>query len=395
MNEVLIFSLALLLTLGLALGAEGQAQPPSQEGPEAGPSDSALWAKVAEAHEAMWRNYIDPNTFQVYTYLDSKSLGPRLPSYADVAANKPGCWGTAIENCALDGGAYLGGLLDRYAVTGDPQHAEEARKIYQGLRLIAEAANRKGCIPRGVMPDRKSHYPESSVDQYTMYVYGLWRYYRSPIATEDEKTEIRGVFDLLLKRLEADQFVILTDIGGPTKFGDLNALKPSRAERLLAILLAGADVTGDAHWKEIYLKMREPRLKHCRGLGGQPWVLVQNQLAFFILRHLEKDPNVGKVYEAGSLEAAENCAPHLELCAVSTGPREFVVTVINPLEAALAISLTEDRDFIAKHLPAIKRVIMTYDYKQSLSGNTLFVNGVRPVECIVWSLARQGLIKME
>jgi len=361
-------------------------------GGETEPTDAAFWAKAAEAHTVMWRDYIDPQTFQVYTFLSPRTRRPLLRSYADVAANKPGAWGTALENCALDGGAYLGALVDRYAVTGRPEHAEEARKIYQGLRLIAEAAARRGCIPRGVMPDGRAHYPESSADQYTMYVYGLWRYYRSGIPTEREKEEIRAILDSVLKRLEEDNFVILTDAGGPTKFGDLDRLAPSRAERLLAIVLAGADVTGEAHWRDVYLRLREPRLKHCRGLGGQPWVLVQNQMAFFLLRHLEQDPDIRKVYEAGSLEAARACAPYLKRCAPNAGEREFVDTVMNPLEAALTITLTEDRECIAQHLADIKTVITAYDYTRPLRGKILFVNGVRPVECIVWSLARQRIV---
>jgi hypothetical protein len=311
-----------------------------------------------------------------------------------VAASKPstGGWGTALENCALDGGSYLGGLVDRFSVTRQPGHAEEARKVFCGLKLIADAADRKGCIPRGVMPDRKTHYPESSVDQYTKYAYGLWRYFHSPIATEPEKSDIRSIFESMLRRLEADQFVILRDDGGPTRFGDLNALKPSRAERLLAIVLAGADVTGDAHWREVYLQLRTPRVKHCRGLGGEPWVLVQNQLAFFLLRHLELNSHVRKAYEAGSLEAAAACVPHLQRCALSMDERAFVATVMNPLEAALVIALTEDRDFITPHLAAIKRVLVAYNYASALRGRALFVNGVRPVECIAWSLARQCLL---
>lgn len=379
---------AALMTFGLFLAA-GTAR-----GVEPQSTDADVWAKVAQASQVMWRDFIDPHTFQVYTYLDPGTRKPIFPTPALLADPRPnpGGWNTAIENCSLDGGVYLGGLVDRYAVTGKPDHAEEARKIYQGLRLIAQAAQRKGCIPRGVMPDQKTHMPESSVDQYTMYVYGLWRYYRSPIPTESEKDEIRVIFDALLKRLQQDNFVILTDTGGPTRFGDLDRLMPSRAERLLAILLAGADITGDPHWRTIYTQMREPRLKHCRGLGGQPWVLVQNQCAFFILRHLEQDPRICNVYETSTLEAAQNCVPWLSRCASATEQKEFLEKVVNPLEGALAIALTEDRDFIAQHLSAIKRVITTFDYSAPRCGKTLFVNGVRPVECIAWSLARQGLL---
>jgi len=368
-----------------ALCLVGLAATPAVPGADDPSCKQSLWQKATQVHQRIWQEFVCPETFQIYTYLAPKAFRPLLPSYADIAANKPNAagWGTAIENCALDGGVYLGALVDRYAMTARPEHAREARKIYSGLRLIHSVAERRGCIMRGVMPDRKTHYGESSVDQYTMYVYGLWRFFHSPVATEKEKAEIRMIFKTLLERLEADKFVILTDTGGRTTFGALDRLAPSRAERLLAIVLAGADVTGNPHWHEIYQHLRPPRMRHCRGKGGDPWVLVQNQLAFFLLRRLEKDPAVRKVYVAGSLEAARACVPYLDPPAKSNR-----LAVINSLAGALTIALTEDREFITQHLDAIRHAVQAYDYRGSRS-----VNGLRSVECTVWSLARQGLIR--
>lgn len=346
-------------------------------------ADAALWAKATETHEVLWHDFICPRTFQIYTYLDPKTRRVVLPAPADIAALKPstGGWGTAIENCSLDGGAYLGALVDRHAVTGADAHAEEARKIYQGLRLIARSARRRGIIVRGVLPDGGTHYPESSVDQYTMYVYGMWRYFRSAVATDEERTEIRDIFDGILTRLEADRFVILSDTGARIKFGALDALRPSRAERLLAIVLAGADITGAPHWRDIYDRLRPPRLKHCRGKGGEAWVLVQNQLAFFILRHLEKDPEILKVYTAGSLEAARECATFFDESRESLASREG-----NQMEGSLAIALSEDRELIAQHLEAMRRVMLRFDLRAR------GVNSGRALECTVWSLTRQSVL---
>ncbi len=86
--------LVLLIPLGMAFGGETE------------PTDARFWDKTAEAHGVLWREYIDPQTFQVYTYLDPKTRRPLLPTYDDVAANRPGAWGTAIENCALDGARF-------------------------------------------------------------------------------------------------------------------------------------------------------------------------------------------------------------------------------------------------------------------------------------------------
>ena len=365
--------LAWLVVIGVAVSPAMMAQA----------ADNALWTKAAQAHEVLWREFIDPRTFQVYTYLDPATGRVSLPSPADIAACRPstGGWGTAIENCALDGGAYLGALVDRHAVTGEAEHAEEARRIYQGLRLIAASARRRGCIPRGVLPDGVTHYPESSVDQYTMYVYGLWRYFRSPIATKGEKGEIQAIFEAVLERLEADKFVILSDTGQKMKFGALDAWRSSRAERLLAVVLAGADVTGKAHWREVYDTLRPPRLAHCRAEGGEPWVLVQNQLALFLLRRLEKDPEALKVYEAGSLEVARVCATYYD-----PGKKMLASRVGNRMEGSLAIALSEDKTLIAEHLDAIRRVVLKFDVKARS------VNSLRALQCIVWSLARQGFV---
>ena len=70
-------------------------------------ADAALWAKATETHEVLWHDFICPRTFQIYTYLDPKTRRVVLPAPADIAALKPstGGWGTAIENCSLDGGA--------------------------------------------------------------------------------------------------------------------------------------------------------------------------------------------------------------------------------------------------------------------------------------------------
>lgn len=116
-----------------------------------------------------------------------------LPTVEEVHANKPDAcgWKTGMENCALSGGIYLAGMVYRYETTSRPEHAADARRIYEGLRLLATVPKSKGFIARGLLPDGKTYYINSSVDQYTLYVFGIWTYYHSSIATEKEKTEIQ------------------------------------------------------------------------------------------------------------------------------------------------------------------------------------------------------------
>ena len=184
----------------------------------------------------------------------------------------------------------------------------------------------------------------------------------------------------MARALAADPAYLLMD----EPFGALDALRPSRAERLLAIVLAGADVTGDPHWRAVYERLRPPRLAHCRGKGGEPWVLVQNQLALFLLRHLEEDPKVRSVYEAGSHEVARACPVSWDLSRKMLASRRS-----NQLAGAFAIVLTEDKALIAQHLDKIRASVLALD------ATSLSMGQFRTTECIVWSLARQGIVSAQ
>jgi hypothetical protein len=111
-------------------------------------------------------------------------------------------------------------------------------------------------------------------------------------------------------------------------------------------------------------------------------VLEQNQLAFLILRRLEEDPAIRDVYHAASLEAARACAPYM-----APPKTQEKQGRLNALAAAFSIALTEDKAVIGHHLETIRRVILAED-----DADCDAVGPPRRVECIVWSLARQGFI---
>lgn len=357
-----------------------------------------FWDKVTEANAAMWNDFIDTTsgTYQIYTYLDA-NRNPDLPTVASVQAtnasgniNATGGWGTGIEDSTLEGGLYLGAMLDRYTVTGQPEHAEAARNIYQGLRLIGTASDniRPGFIPRGVLPDDPTytHYIQSSVDQYSTFAYGLWRYYRSPVATASEKTEIQSIYSSMLTRLEADQFVVLQENGDLSLFGDLDNLERGRAERLLAIVLAGADVTGDPHWQQVYdqlLPDREQFLhgNHAGGPQYEPWVLLQNQAAFYILRNLEQDPELLALYEHASLEIANDSLPFL-----TNYDETGWLSRRNALQGALLLALTQDEQLILEYQQTLEDIVLDYDQALAQKAGRPIVNLVAPVEALAWAM---------
>ena len=110
-------------------------------------------------------------------------------------------------------------------------------------------------------------------------------------------------------------------------------------------------------------------------------MLVQNQLAFFILRRIETDPEIRKIYESGSIEAARECATFFDENRKSIASREA-----NQLEGSLAIALSGDKELIEKHLQDMRRVMLKLDL------TARGINSIRALECTVWSLRRQGFL---
>jgi len=220
-------------------------------------NDVELQKKMEGLHQHISRNFIHPELNIIYDCMASPQEKDRwgfLPTVEEVRANQPDAcgWKTGMENCALSGGIYLAGMVYRYEVTGRPEHAADARRIYEGLRLLATVPKSKGFIARGLLPDGKTYYINSSVDQYTLYVFGIWTYYHSSIATDREKTEIRSIMHEVCNRIERDGFTINTDQGTPALVCEIGVIRSDRSSRLLEIYLVGYDIIGNEHWLDIY-----------------------------------------------------------------------------------------------------------------------------------------------
>lgn len=166
-----------------------------------------------------------------------------------------------LSNCAGAGGVFLGQLVDIHAATGDPQCIPQARAVFAGLESLATASKRPGFIARGLLPGdaSRAHFHNSSVDQYTFYVYGLYKYFHSALAGEPEKASMRRIMQDICTMLERDG-TILGSNGAPGWVSDIEAIRSDRRSRLLQMYLVGHAITGDPHWRDVYLeKLREGR----------------------------------------------------------------------------------------------------------------------------------------
>jgi hypothetical protein len=190
-----------------------------------------------------------------------------------------------LSNCAGAGGMFLGQLADIHAVTGDKDCIRQARTVFLGLKSLAEASPRKGFIARGLLPGdaTRAHFHNSSVDQYTFYVYGLYKYFHSELAGPEEKAAIRVIMREICTMIERDG-TILGSNGAPGWVSDIEAIRTDRSTRLLQMYAVAHAITGDDHWRAVYLsKLRESRYARLRT------VLDSMQLRFtYVPRDLAK-----------------------------------------------------------------------------------------------------------
>ena len=173
-----------------------------------------------------------------------------------------------MEDGPLTAGMVLDGLIARYKIEPSEDIIVFARKILEGLKTCATISDSPGFLARSVSPvDGKTHYIDSSRDQYTHFVYSTYLYYNMPFATEEEKAFIRkalcGFADRAERnvteekkwnmRREDDGFAIAS-----TMWGTLGEHEYFR----LPMLYAGAYyVSGDEKYMKLYMKFRDEALE--------------------------------------------------------------------------------------------------------------------------------------
>ena len=265
---------------------------------------------AAATRQHTWQHFIHRDT-QMFYDLDWRVHGRYLPTPEEIARGFPNRagWHTGMENPAHNAGLYLAAVVLRHQLGHDAASADEARLLFSGMKRLCDAAKDPGFLPRGVALDGASHYTNSSCDQTTMFLNGIFRYYESDIPTEEEKQAIRRIWQNMLARWERDGWEDRTEDGQPAWYGDIGAITNDRASRLLMALLAGAVVTGDEHWRRLYNQKLEEqdyaRLKTGPPRSGGPlYVFDQNQVAWRLLADLEDDPAIGQEYQARLAETA-------------------------------------------------------------------------------------------
>jgi hypothetical protein len=288
-------------------------------------ADDALLSRLKRQYLQYVEQHQDPATGLLYmatvkALKNEKRYAPENARQGMVdGVPSPHGYGTkggdsGMSDTSLFGGQLLYSLLEAYDARKDRDLERWARHLFQGLKIIGSASPVPGFIVRGPHPlDRKAYYRDSSMDQHSTYVIALWRYYHSPLATEDDRAFIRDSLDKVARRLEKNQWRILWEddsreahAGG----GNLTRFGSEAITLLMPMVGAAADVTHNAHWQETYRRFAAER-------DGLRWqVLMPDHRGFEMNAHLlwgqqalfrlhcwygfEKDPSRRKAFLANA-----------------------------------------------------------------------------------------------
>ena len=265
---------------------------------------AALGEKMDLAWQVAWSRFFqrDVQTFMDYlsSYEPEKELA-HLPTAEEVSRQYPNpCgYGTGMEDGMILAGAMLSLICDRFAVTGEESLRNRAAQVFGGMRRCAMVHGVSGFVARNVcVEDRTSIYINSSRDQYTHFVHGLWKYYHSPIADSAAKAEIRRILTAVAERMItfvtlANDFDFCRADGKRCPLGICRMwnVQAHEAARLPMIYAAAWDTTGDErYWQQWRKYVTDAVAQSTAPVETKPtYALLQMQASLELLYQLEPD----------------------------------------------------------------------------------------------------------
>lgn len=145
-----------------------------------------------------------------------------------------------------------------------------------------------------------SHYINSSIDQYTLFIFGAHRYINSDICTNEEKKNLSRILEGFAKRAEKNVtkencYDMLRDDGGKslsTTFWGEN-LGNHEYLRLPMIYLAAWEASGNERWLEAYRKIRSEAYEKSLPMGSYWHLYTLQQMQVSVRLCYDADPDEG------------------------------------------------------------------------------------------------------
>ena len=250
--------------------------------------------------------------FDYRTSTDPDGAFSHLPTPKEIQAQVPNpCgWDTGMENGVIFVGLLLDAIANRYKVTKDETLHDYAVKILKGLRLLTSVSGVRGFLARAVHPDGKSFYFESSRDQYTFAVYGMWSYLNCPLCTNDEREFLTDTLVAFAEYAEKcvtpeNDYHLLRADGGRTMVCKMLYSAPHEWTRLPMIYLVAYKASGNSHWLEKYKEIRALCIDGSFEMKEKCGAMDQMQASLAVLYELEDESYYRSQYETLARRCAE------------------------------------------------------------------------------------------
>ena len=275
-----------------------------------------LESAVQQARDTIFNEFVDGRTNLIYDFRDP-DRDRHLPNPEEIAREVPNAcgWGTGFEDTAIAGGASVEGLVRGWERTKDEALAARARQVWQGLRILGTISSTRGYVCRGVLPtDGTSHYANSSGDQYTLFCSGLYRYFKSDLASDEDRAGIADMAVGIAEFVMNAGMEILREDGDPGMVGGVGreqtvagkTVRVAGAGPLQYLALAAA-TTGETHWQSEYEKVRDAHdrlpLRLLQAEFSEEelskkcvYILMQAAYLFRMLFDFEEEPEAKDVY---------------------------------------------------------------------------------------------------
>ena len=263
---------------------------------------------IGEAFRFVFEKLYSEKTGLIYDFLasdapDGATFNLPSPEMIEKQVPNPCGWMTGMEDSAINNGVMIEALLLYVKKTGNESVLPLLHGLIKGYILLGTVSESEGFLARSVSPvDGKSHYNNSSRDQYTHWVYTAVLYLRSGYATEDEKAAITRVLVSFARKAEreirGENYEFLREDG---KIGIVckmwGKIDPHEYLRLPMIYLAAYNVSKDEHWKDKYLEYREEAFARSEDIYKEgvmdkfiyAYALLQMQLSLRLICDLESD----------------------------------------------------------------------------------------------------------
>lgn len=254
--------------------------------------------------DTSWQMFFSPKTNLFYDFISSYEYGKQfshLPTQEEATAFFPNTsgTGTGMEDSMIIAGIMFDAVLDRYSIERNSSLKKYADKILDGIELCATVHGQKGFICRSVSAlDGKTYYIGSSRDQFTHAMYGMWRYYNSPLSDDVARSKIKrimlGIGERLLKYMTAENGYDYRLADGrqcPVGLSKMWNVQPHEAARLPMFYAIVWYTTGDKRFYEQYRKFVKPAIEQSKKFAptNPGWADMQMMMSLVLLHQLESD----------------------------------------------------------------------------------------------------------